>query len=213
MVVRTSLPRLGVLTAMTRPPARSRPPGVPASGSSNSRSSPVSPTGAPRGTPRAASSAARSGGAGPIRPAISADSGPMSDSRSDVNDLSDWWSRADLEHDGWAFEEHGRLVAFGWVEVHPEAAGGSGFVHPDLKPGPGVVDFAPVQLIAQGRERDGAIEIVLGTGERVVVPPSVSPEFLRRVSLDVIGDAAGVDGVGRAQQVVWHGSARDCAKP
>jgi hypothetical protein len=46
---------------------------------------------------------------------------------------------------------------------------------------PGAVDFAPVQVIGQGREHDGAIEIVLGTGERLVVPPSVSPDFLRRV--------------------------------
>ena len=45
----------------------------------------------------------------------------------------------------------------------------------------GPVAFAPVQVIAAERDGVGAIEIVLGTGERVVVPPRVSPEFLRRV--------------------------------
>jgi transposase-like protein len=45
----------------------------------------------------------------------------------------------------------------------------------------GPVAFAPVQVIAPEPDSVGAIEIVLGTGERVVVPPSVSPEFLRRV--------------------------------
>ena len=45
----------------------------------------------------------------------------------------------------------------------------------------GPVAFTPVQVIGPGRDGDGAIEIVLGTGERLVVPPSVSPEFLRRV--------------------------------
>ena len=43
-------------------------PGVPDRRSSNSRSSPLSPTGAPSGTPRRASSSARSGGAGPDAP-------------------------------------------------------------------------------------------------------------------------------------------------
>ena len=43
------------------------------------------------------------------------------------------------------------------------------------------VAFAPVQVMAPARDDDGAIEIVLGTGERVVVSASVSPEFLRRV--------------------------------
>ena len=68
--------------ATTRFPACSTPPGVPVSRASNSRSRPVSPTGAPSGTPRCASSAARSGGAGPTRPATSAASGPRSDRRS-----------------------------------------------------------------------------------------------------------------------------------
>src|SRR5579862_5239521 len=45
----------------------------------------------------------------------------------------------------------------------------------------GSVAFAPVQVIAPVRDGESAIEIVLGTGERLVVPPSVSPEFLRRV--------------------------------
>lgn len=45
----------------------------------------------------------------------------------------------------------------------------------------GPVTFAPVQVIAPAPDGVGAIEIVLGTGERVVVPPTVSPEFLRRV--------------------------------
>ena len=79
--MRTALPRLGATEASTRLPARSRPPGVPASSVSNSRSSPVRPTGAPAGTPRRSSSAARSGGAGPTRPAISDASAPRSESR------------------------------------------------------------------------------------------------------------------------------------
>ena len=81
IVVRTALPLRGGTEASTRLPARSSPPGVPASSVSNSRSRPVTPTGAPSGTPRRASSAACSGGAGPTRPAISDASAPSSDRR------------------------------------------------------------------------------------------------------------------------------------
>lgn len=45
----------------------------------------------------------------------------------------------------------------------------------------GPVAFTPVQVIAPAPDDVGAIEIVLRSGERVVVPPCVSPEFLRRV--------------------------------
>src|SRR5579862_7072782 len=45
----------------------------------------------------------------------------------------------------------------------------------------GPAAFAPVHVIPAERNSDGAIEIVLGTGERVIVPASASPEFLRRV--------------------------------
>jgi hypothetical protein len=45
----------------------------------------------------------------------------------------------------------------------------------------GPLAFAPVQVIAPDPDGVGAIEIVLGTGDRLVVPPSVSPDFLRRV--------------------------------
>ena len=82
IAARTSAPAFGSVRATTRAPARRMPPGVPDSRSSNSRSSPLSPTGAPSGTPRRASSSARSGGAGPTRPATSAASGPRSESRS-----------------------------------------------------------------------------------------------------------------------------------
>ena len=81
IVVRTALPLRGSTEASTRSPARSSPPGVPVSSASNSRSRPVTPTGAPGGTPRRASSTARSGGAGPTRPAISDASAPSSDRR------------------------------------------------------------------------------------------------------------------------------------
>ena len=78
----TSTPSRALARATTRVPARRMPPGLPARRSSNSRSSPLRPTGAPSGTPRRASSSARSGGAGPTRPATSAASGPRSESRS-----------------------------------------------------------------------------------------------------------------------------------
>ena len=81
IVVRTLRPGFGSALASTRRPASRSPPGVPASSESNSRSSPVIPTGAPSGTPRAASSSIRSGGAGPIRPAISEAAGSRSDRR------------------------------------------------------------------------------------------------------------------------------------
>ena len=45
----------------------------------------------------------------------------------------------------------------------------------------GPVAFASVQVIEPERDGAGVLEIVLGTGERVMVPPNVSTEFLRRL--------------------------------
>lgn len=45
-------------------------------------------------------------------------------------------------------------------------------------PGPA---FAPVQLTAAGVVADAAVEVVLVSGERVVVPPQASAEHLRVV--------------------------------
>jgi mycothiol synthase len=50
--------------------------------------------------------------------------------RAERRDVAEWSSRSDLEHDGWAFEEGGRLVAFGFFERRGEVASGAGFVHP-----------------------------------------------------------------------------------
>jgi hypothetical protein len=47
---------------------------------------------------------------------------------------------------------------------------------------PRQVGFAPVQVMPFGHgEPEAAIEIVIGTGERVVVRPGTSPEALRAV--------------------------------
>jgi mycothiol synthase len=48
----------------------------------------------------------------------------------DRRDVSGWTARCDLERDGWAHEEGGRLVAFGFFERRGDIASGTGFVHP-----------------------------------------------------------------------------------
>jgi mycothiol synthase len=50
--------------------------------------------------------------------------------RADRRDVAEWCARADLARDGWAFEEDGRLVAFGFFERRGDVASGAGFVHP-----------------------------------------------------------------------------------
>ena len=52
-------------------------------------------------------------------------------SRLGVPDVTAWLSGPDLAHDSWLFEEHGGLVALGWVEVerHHDAGFAVGAVH------------------------------------------------------------------------------------
>jgi mycothiol synthase len=47
--------------------------------------------------------------------------------------VRDWMQWGDLADDSWAFEDDGRLIAFGWVIKHGEVAEGGGFVHPDAR--------------------------------------------------------------------------------
>jgi mycothiol synthase len=80
----------------------------------------------------------------------------LGQSRSDERDLSEWWRHADLERDSWAVQEDGRLLAFGWVEAHPEAASTAGFVHPEARGrglGAGLVDRAETRAPRLGAER------------------------------------------------------------
>jgi mycothiol synthase len=50
--------------------------------------------------------------------------------RVERRDVAEWTARCDLERDGWAYEEDGRLVAFGFFERRGDTASGAGFVHP-----------------------------------------------------------------------------------
>jgi len=48
-------------------------------------------------------------------------------------EVREWMQWGDLADDSWAFEEDGRLTAFGWAFKHGELAEGGGFVHPDAR--------------------------------------------------------------------------------
>ncbi len=139
--MRTVRPRCGATEASTRSPARSSPPGRPASSASNSRSSPLMPTGAPGGTPRRSSSAARSGGAGPTRPAISDASAPSSDSRASP-------SASGVPSRAWIAARGGSVVVR--VSVSPRAQPGVDEIRPPVDRG------AVLEL--HDRERDLARE-------------------------------------------------------
>jgi len=53
------------------------------------------------------------------------------ESRLTVNDLREWLSRTDLEHDSWLYEDNGDVAALGWTELAPgsDAAFSIGVVH------------------------------------------------------------------------------------
>jgi GNAT superfamily N-acetyltransferase len=48
-------------------------------------------------------------------------------------EVREWLQWGDLVDDSWAFEEDGRLTAFGWVFKHGEIAEGGGFVRPEAR--------------------------------------------------------------------------------
>ncbi|MES1247975.1 MAG: GNAT family N-acetyltransferase [Actinomycetota bacterium] len=52
-----------------------------------------------------------------------------------VNDVREWLSRTDLEHDSWLYEDDGELAAIGWVDVMEGSDVGFaiGVVHPRWK--------------------------------------------------------------------------------
>jgi GNAT superfamily N-acetyltransferase len=49
------------------------------------------------------------------------------------SDVRDWLQWGDLEDASWAFEEDGRLLAFGWVFKRGPSADGIGYVHPEAR--------------------------------------------------------------------------------
>ena len=80
-------------------------------------------------------------------------------------EVREWMHWGDLADDSWAFEEDGRLIAFGWVFKHGEVADGGGYVHPDARGrgfGTDVVErseswarrkrFAKLHVVAYGRD-------------------------------------------------------------
>ena len=48
-------------------------------------------------------------------------------------EMREWWHRADLERDSWAFEEDGGLVALAWLAVDNDAAHATGLVAPSAQ--------------------------------------------------------------------------------
>jgi mycothiol synthase len=77
-----------------------------------------------------------------------------------LEDLRDHWRRIDLERDAWAWEDDGRLVAFGILYARGEEFFADGFVHPDFLGrglGTAILDAAE----ARARER-GATKLETG---------------------------------------------------
>jgi mycothiol synthase len=76
--------------------------------------------------------------------------------RISANDVHGWWQQTDLEHDTWLFEEDGRLVAVGSVDLRGALGDCFGVVAPSAKGrglGSAIVDLTETRLAEKGAER------------------------------------------------------------
>jgi ribosomal protein S18 acetylase RimI-like enzyme len=90
-----------------------------------------------------------------------------------VNDLREWVSRTDLEHDTWLYEEDGELRGVGWTDQHGDVSVLIGAVAPDYK-GRGLGATLLDRAIARAQEKGGERLHAVALG-----PDSAAMELIR----------------------------------
>jgi mycothiol synthase len=101
-------------------------------------------------------------------------------SRIEVSDLRAWLGGIDRDKDTWLLEEDGRLVAFGWHELHGELGFGVGVVHPKER-GRGLGAQLVETAVRRSREAGGTRIHYVALAADADAPALLEPRGFREV--------------------------------